>query len=71
MVGDTGGGKSSLINALLDQKAILPTAGLGHSCTAVVIEVTGNTNTTSHKFEADIEFLTEQVMCILNTISYC
>ncbi|XP_052818368.1 nuclear GTPase SLIP-GC-like [Mya arenaria] len=54
VIGNTGEGKSSLMNAVLDHVNVLPTSG--HlACTAVVVEVVQNT--TSNSFEADIEFL--------------
>lgn len=53
IVGATGEGKSSLINALLDHRNVLPTSG-HRACTAVVVEVEGNAE--SDQFEADIEF---------------
>nr|XP_034336655.1 uncharacterized protein LOC105330416 isoform X4 [Crassostrea gigas] len=57
VVGDTGSGKSSLMNALLDQLDILPTSGM-RACTAVVVEVV--TNSTNNKYEADITFLSRE-----------
>jgi predicted GTPase len=57
VVGDTGAGKSSLMNAVLDHAAILPTSGM-RACTAVVVEIS---ESTSGLFEADIEFLSEGV----------
>ncbi|XP_071084790.1 nuclear GTPase SLIP-GC-like [Haliotis cracherodii] len=56
--GDTGSGKSSLLNALLDQPSLLPTAGMGRACTSVVIKI--EENKTSSNFEADIAFLTAE-----------
>ncbi|XP_071085573.1 nuclear GTPase SLIP-GC-like [Haliotis cracherodii] len=56
--GDTGAGKSSLLNALLDQPSLLPTAGMGTACTSVVIKI--EVNKTSSDFEADIVFLTAE-----------
>ncbi|XP_046343402.2 nuclear GTPase SLIP-GC-like isoform X2 [Haliotis rufescens] len=56
--GDTGAGKSSLLNALLDQPYLLPTAGMGRACTSVAIKI--EENKTSSSFEADIEFLTAE-----------
>ncbi|XP_048258250.1 nuclear GTPase SLIP-GC-like isoform X2 [Haliotis rufescens] len=56
--GDTGAGKSSLLNALLDQPSLLPTAGMGRACTSNVIKI--EENKTSSDFEADIEFLTAE-----------
>lgn len=61
VVGDTGSGKSSLMNALLDQLDILPTSGM-RACTAVVVEVVSNT--TNNKYEADITFLSREVSLI-------
>lgn len=68
MVGDTGAGKSSLMNALVEHDSILPTSGEHSStlrqltraqgmraCTAVVVEISANTESAS--FEADVEFL--------------
>ena len=57
LVGESGHGKSSLLNALLDQNKILPTSAV-KACTAVVIEVT---NSTGQNYEADIEFFTKEV----------
>jgi GTPase SAR1 family protein len=60
VVGDTGSGKSSLMNALLDHADILPTSGM-RACTAVVVEITNNR--LNNNYEADIEFLSEKVFC--------
>ena len=54
VVGDTGSGKSSLTNALLDHAGILPTSGL-RACTATVVEVSANL--TDSTYQADVEFL--------------
>jgi Fe-S cluster assembly ATPase SufC len=40
-VGDTGSGKSSLLNAVLGHPSLLPTSGM-RACTAVVVEITNN-----------------------------
>ncbi len=37
-MGDTGAGKSSMLNALLGEQAILPTSGM-RACTASIIEM--------------------------------
>ena len=58
VVGDTGSGKSSILNALLGHRSVLPTSGI-RACTAVVVEIEDNPK--NNMFEADIEFLTEQV----------
>ena len=57
VVGDTGSGKSSLLNALLEHGNILPTSGM-RACTAVVVRVSNND--LSDTFEADVEFLAEK-----------
>ena len=56
--GGTGAGKSSLLNALLEHENVLPTSGI-KACTSVVVEV--SKNTTSKKYEAEIDFLTTAV----------
>ena len=61
IVGATGEGKSSLINALLDHRNVLPTSG-HRACTAVVVEVENNAE--SDQFEADIEFRSKEVMLL-------
>ncbi|XP_043923871.1 uncharacterized protein LOC122798813 isoform X2 [Protopterus annectens] len=57
VVGDTGAGKSCLLNALLDEEALLPTSAM-RACTASVVEVSCNLENQS--YEADVEFLTEE-----------
>ncbi|XP_070574602.1 myosin-2 heavy chain-like isoform X2 [Ptychodera flava] len=57
VVGDTGAGKSSLMNALLDEEAVLPTSGM-RACTAVVVEIINNES--SSRYEAEIEFLSKK-----------
>ncbi|XP_072911239.1 uncharacterized protein [Hemitrygon akajei] len=57
VVGDTGSGKSSLLNALLDEEGVLPTSAM-RACTAVVVEVSHNAS--SRCFRADIEFFSEE-----------
>lgn len=58
VVGETGAGKSSLLNALLDHADVLPTSGM-RACTAVVVQVADNPH--SNNYEAEIEFLSEEV----------
>ena len=58
VVGNTGAGKSSLLNALLDHFDILPTSGM-QACTAAVVEI--NNNTENDRYSADVEFLTAKV----------
>nr|XP_048692948.1 uncharacterized protein LOC125630861 isoform X1 [Caretta caretta]XP_048692949.1 uncharacterized protein LOC125630861 isoform X1 [Caretta caretta] len=57
VVGNTGAGKSSLLNALLDEEAVLPTSAM-RACTAVVVEIskTGGKSL----YEADVEFLSKE-----------
>ncbi|XP_035679869.1 uncharacterized protein LOC118418142 [Branchiostoma floridae] len=57
VVGDTGAGKSSLMNALLDQSSVLPTSGM-RACTAVVVEVSNNDK--NKNYEAEVEFLSRK-----------
>ncbi|XP_051814153.1 nuclear GTPase SLIP-GC-like, partial [Acanthochromis polyacanthus] len=55
--GRTGAGKSSLINAIIGEKKLLPTGDDG-ACTSVMIKVESNPN--NPKYEADIEFITPE-----------
>ncbi|XP_030591492.1 nuclear GTPase SLIP-GC-like [Archocentrus centrarchus] len=55
--GKTGAGKSSLINAIIDEEDLLP-SGSVNACTSVMIKVEANTH--SSKYEADIEFITKE-----------
>jgi len=57
VVGDTGSGKSSILNAVLEHGNILPTSG-HRSCTSVVVRISNNE--LSDAFEADVEFLAEE-----------
>ncbi|XP_066288368.1 uncharacterized protein [Branchiostoma lanceolatum] len=57
VVGDTGAGKSSLMNALLDHSSVLPTSGM-RACTAVVVEVSNNDK--NKNYEAQVEFLSRK-----------
>ena len=68
VVGGTGEGKSSLMNAVLDHQSVLPTSGI-RACTAVVVEVVQNTN--KDVYEADIEFLQRKVVdvCYLRLVT--
>ncbi|PSC69626.1 tat pathway signal sequence [Micractinium conductrix] len=55
VVGDTGAGKSSMLNALLEEEEVLPQNGM-RACTACVVEV----SYVSHAhYQAEIEFMTE------------
>ncbi|TNN25326.1 Nuclear GTPase SLIP-GC [Liparis tanakae] len=56
--GRTGAGKSSLINAVIGERNLLP-SGSGDACTSVMIKVEAN-EPNSTKYEADIEFITKE-----------
>ncbi|XP_076739305.1 nuclear GTPase SLIP-GC isoform X1 [Maylandia zebra] len=55
--GKTGAGKSSLINAIIEEKNLLPSGSI-NACTSVMIKVEANTRST--KYEAEIEFITKE-----------
>ncbi|KAL4009507.1 hypothetical protein ACER0C_003359 [Sarotherodon galilaeus] len=55
--GRTGAGKSSLINAIINEMNLLPT-GPTSACTTVMIKVEANTR--SSKYEAEIEFIKKE-----------
>ncbi|XP_076089970.1 uncharacterized protein LOC143062003 [Mytilus galloprovincialis] len=57
VVGATGAGKSSLINALVDQFSVLPTSGT-QACTSVVVKIENNED--GEQYETDIEFLSRE-----------
>ncbi|KAL4423152.1 hypothetical protein ABPG77_007805, partial [Micractinium sp. CCAP 211/92] len=54
VVGDTGAGKSSCLNALLGEEEVLPQSGM-RACTACVVEVS---YAPGAAYTADIEFMT-------------
>ncbi|CAN9359630.1 unnamed protein product [Alternaria alternata] len=57
VVGNTGAGKSSVINAMLDEERLVPTNCM-RACTAVVTEMSWNNNTDpSSRYRAEIEFI--------------
>lgn len=59
VAGPTGAGKSSLINALLDEQKLLPTSGY-RACTAVVTEISYNSSIDPEKaYRAEIEFVSQ------------
>lgn len=56
VVGATGSGKSSIINALLGEKQLIPTNCM-RACTAVVTEISYNHHTNGGPWRAHIEFV--------------
>lgn len=57
VAGSTGAGKSSLINALLDEEKLLPTSGF-RACTAVITEISYNESEDPWKaYRCVVEFL--------------
>ncbi|KAJ7989338.1 hypothetical protein DPEC_G00303500 [Dallia pectoralis] len=63
--GKTGAGKSSLINAILDETDLLPSGGQG-ACTSVMIRV--EANLTNDKCIAEIEFIPKQVIKYVTSV---
>ncbi|TID24181.1 hypothetical protein E6O75_ATG02546 [Venturia nashicola] len=60
VVGNTGAGKSSVINALLDEERLVPTSCM-RACTAVVTEISWNESDKPYeKYRAEIEFITRE-----------
>lgn len=58
VVGNTGAGKSSVINALLDEERLVPTNCM-RACTAVVTEISWKGDEDPfNKYKAEIEFIT-------------
>ncbi|PCG92705.1 Hypothetical protein PENO1_087350 [Penicillium occitanis (nom. inval.)] len=57
VVGNTGAGKSSVINAMLDEERLVPTNCM-RACTAVVTEISYNYEEIPYR--AEIEFVTEK-----------
>ncbi|KAL3987082.1 rotatin [Sarotherodon galilaeus] len=55
--GKTGAGKSSLINAIIEEKNLLPSGSINDG-NSVVIKVEANTH--NFKYEAEIEFITKE-----------
>lgn len=57
VVGSTGAGKSSVINAIIDEERLVPTNCM-RACTAVVTEMSwNNSNDESAKYRAEVEFI--------------
>lgn len=57
VVGSTGAGKSSVINALLDEECLVPTNCM-RACTAVITEIRYNESVyQDSKYRAEVEFI--------------
>lgn len=69
VVGNTGSGKSSIINAVVDEERIIPTNCV-RACTAVVTELSyNNSDDPAQAYRAEIEFITkEEWMAELNLL---
>eukprot|EP00961_Rhodomonas_salina_P154810 2085243-Rhodomonas_salina.1 len=66
--GDTGAGKSTLLNALIGEANILPTNGM-RACTATIIELSHNKESTGPNYVGEAEFVTgEEWMKELDTL---
>ncbi|KAM7193284.1 hypothetical protein V8F20_008479 [Naviculisporaceae sp. PSN 640] len=60
VVGGTGAGKSSVINALLNEKALVPTSGM-RACTAVITEISFNHSSNQNElYRAEVQFISAQ-----------
>lgn len=60
ILGNTGAGKSTLINALLDEESLIPTNCM-RACTAVPTEICYNhDDNLDHRYRGEAEFITEE-----------
>jgi hypothetical protein len=59
VVGNTGAGKSSVINAMLEEERLVPTNCM-RACTAVVTEISWNNRADASKYRAEIEFISRE-----------
>lgn len=60
VVGATGAGKSSVINAVLDEERLVPTSGM-RACTATVTEISYNhSDDPSELYRAEVEFVSPE-----------
>ena len=59
VVGSTGAGKSSVINAVLDEECLVPTNSM-RACTAVITEIAyNNSDQQDQKYRAEIHFISK------------
>jgi hypothetical protein len=59
VVGSTGSGKSSIINAILDEEMLVPTNCM-RACTAVITEISWNSSDDpEQRYRAEIEFISK------------
>ncbi|PVH75179.1 hypothetical protein DL98DRAFT_658308 [Cadophora sp. DSE1049] len=69
IVGDSGVGKSSLINCLLDEANLADTAGLGAACTSVVTEYRSRRPEHTAKYTIEIDRMTDsEIEDLLNEL---
>ncbi|KAL2137151.1 hypothetical protein VTI74DRAFT_7698 [Chaetomium olivicolor] len=60
VVGSTGAGKSSVINAVLDEECLVPTSCM-RACTAVITEIAFNySDLKDERYRAEIEFINKE-----------
>lgn len=60
VVGSTGAGKSSVINAVLDQEDLVPTSNM-RACTAVITEITYNESTNKQEaYRGEVHFISKE-----------
>ena len=60
VVGDSGVGKSSLINSLLGEAKLARTSGLGAACTSIVTEYRLKTHEQPTKYTIEVDLMTDQ-----------
>ncbi|KAF3022460.1 hypothetical protein E8E14_009658 [Neopestalotiopsis sp. 37M] len=60
VLGDTGSGKSSIVNALLDEEMIVPTNCM-RACTSVITEISYNSSDDPNElYRAEVEFISPE-----------
>ncbi|GLA14395.1 hypothetical protein AnigIFM62618_000774 [Aspergillus niger] len=64
-IGDSGVGKSSLINSLLDQESLARSSGDGAACTTVVTEFRSVNDTYPENYTVVADFMDEDEICEL------